>query len=248
MINKNANVRVEQIEQNVTNKRKLERFVNEVKENREVAFWHNADELSLLVSSAIKREIERTQRPGWVRYYSTKKSKNGLYEKLNWDEFYYHLYLLAEALRQSENLGGYKFDLIIGISGGGISSADLLAREFGYCIPVLGLFAYRADHTTRYDHPLCADVNAKIIDAIRNRGTKRILLIDGFLRHGQTILEAKRYLQQNLDSTVMIKTAVIYANNKVCREILDQIDYVMRELPLDGKKTISRRLKRKRQH
>lgn len=48
-------------------------------------------------------------------------------------------------------MGGFYFDVIVGISGGGLMVADILSREYGQIKPVVSLIADRRKRRTRFD-------------------------------------------------------------------------------------------------
>lgn len=158
------------------------------------------------------------------------------YIKLSWDEYFYYVKNMVNRLKQSLRLGGFSFDIIVGINGGGLMVADMLAREYGQNIPVLTLYADRRSGQTVFDSKDLLIDNSEIIKMLLKDSIKNILLIDSFTRDGITIVEAKKYLKKNLSSK-MIKSVVIYANIKLKdSKIIKDVDYVGAFKELDNKK------------
>ena len=222
--------------------REFEKFINEVKTGRQVVWWKDGDELAKEVVLAIQKEISRegegdsVKRPGWIRGESESTDDGrGIFKKLSWNEYYKQTANLIYKLKQSENLGGYEFNIIIGISRGGLAVADLMAREFGQNMPILGLYSYREDGHSYYDSDKCKISNEYIINIIRESDMKRILLVDSFTRNGVSVFMARDYLQEKLPDRV-IKTAVIYVNKRLDEKIVSEIDYIGQIIDLDGKK------------
>ncbi|HJB26642.1 MAG TPA: nucleotide-binding protein [Firmicutes bacterium] len=164
------------------------------------------------------------------------KHTNQGYIKLSWDEYFYHLNNLIDTLKQSSGLGGFYFDIIIGINRGGLMVADLISREFGQNIPILAIYADRRTGKAVFDSTDLLISNKDILKILQNDRIKHILLTDSFTRDGVTIIEAKKYLTQNLNSKV-IKSAVIYANRRLENtKALKSIDYIASFQDLDNKK------------
>lgn len=133
-------------------------------------------------------------------------------------------------------MGGFYFDVIVGISGGGLMVADILSREYGQIKPVVSLIADRRKRRTRFDFDDMPFNNEGALFLLDNEKIKSILLIDSFTRDGITIFEAKKYLENNLKNKT-IKTAVIYASEKLKNnKKIDKIDFVATYKDLVNKK------------
>lgn len=72
-----------------------------------------------------------------------KKLLNSNFFKLSWDEYFDYVKKFITQLKQSYALGGFYFDILIGINRGGLMVADIISREFGQNVPVICLFADR---------------------------------------------------------------------------------------------------------
>lgn len=218
-------------------KEQLHALKAEIKQEKNVLFWHSAEELAFQVTTSLYHAFSEYPRPGWMRGDRTVKLTAG-YEKLSWDEFYGHVYCLVEKLKQSESLGGFDFDIVVGISRGGTSVADLMAREFGQNTPILSLYAYRNNGKTSFSFPGSIISNEYILDILKQDSLQRILVVDSFTRtHGTSILAAKEYLTQNLPGKT-IKTAVVYVEEALRDKprIIKKIDYIGAYVALGGKK------------
>lgn len=164
------------------------------------------------------------------------KQHNAELIKLSWDEYFYYVKNIVNKLKQSSRLGGFYFDIIVGINGGGLMVADIIAREYGQIIPVLALYADRRSGKTVFDSDDLILNNSDIIKILQNDRIKNILLVDSFTRDGDTIIEAKKYLINKLNSK-KIKSAVIYANKKLKgKKELEYIDYIGTFKELDNRK------------
>ena len=157
--------------------------------------------------------------------------------KLSWDEYFHCARKLFGVLNQSVALGGYEYDIIVGINRGGLMIADLISREGTQNVPVLPLFADRRSGSSRYDTGVIID-NIDVLNCIDRPNINNILLIDSFTRDGISVIEAKKYLQEVFPNKT-IKSAVVYANQRLkssSPNILSEIDYIGDYKNLDGKK------------
>lgn len=182
----------------------------------------NIDSLAGVVCSSIKKHIFNQH--------------NMHYIKLSWDEYFYYVKNIVSRLKQSLRLGGFPFDILVGINGGGLMVADMLAREYGQNIPVLSIYADKRSGQTVFDSKDLLIDNSEIIKILQKNSIKNILLIDSFTRDGITIVEAKNYLKNNLSSKT-IKSVVIYANMRLKdTKAMKDIDYIGVFKDLDNRK------------
>lgn len=144
---------------------------------------------------------------------------------LSWNELLYHTKRLVNELRKSEGIGGFHFDIIVGINRGGLIISELIAREFGHNMPVLALFADRSQGRPVFDSKHFIVDNSYILGMLEKESIKSILLVDSFMRSGNSIAKAKQYLTKKLPSK-RIKTAVIYVNETLeTTDVMEAIDY-----------------------
>lgn len=147
-------------------------------------------------------------------------------KKLPWETFSKQVAELVEKLRNSTRLGGFYFDAIVGISGGGLMVADLIAREYGQMTPVLSLMPDRREKDTTFVSDGLPIDNSKLIEILETKTIKSILVVDCMTREGNTIIEAKRFLQSKLPNK-KIKSVVVYAEKDLkSSNIVSEIDYI----------------------
>lgn len=156
--------------------------------------------------------------------------------KLSWDEYFRSMHSLTEILSQSAALGGFDYDVAVGINRGGLMAADLMAREKGHDVPVLSLCADRKTGDPLFVSDDLIVNNYGIINILQSEKIKNILVVDSFTRNGQSIFAAQKFLADNLPDKT-IKTAVIYVNQKLKnKKNFGSIDYVGSYVNLDGKR------------
>lgn len=140
---------------------------------------------------------------------------------VGWDEFCGLIRDLGSALRRSPRLGGFSFDVLVGISRGGVVVADLLSRHFGGNIPVLALWA---DRHTRHPHSEFAFplnwVNSTVPIVLNNDHVTNVLLVDDISRSGHTINAARQFLS-NVAPGKNIRTAVLIRSVNVRADYID---------------------------
>jgi hypoxanthine phosphoribosyltransferase len=149
------------------------------------------------------------------------------YKKLSWDSFYTQVNKLFNTIKQSPRLGGYHVDILVGINRGGLMVADIISREYGQIMPVISLMADRRTDKTSFDSADLLINNDDIVAILSKPSIRNILVIDCMTRKGDTVIEAKEYLQSRLrDKT--IKSAVVYANKSLQNneKVTAAIDYI----------------------
>lgn len=158
--------------------------------------------------------------------------------KLSWNEYFHNMKKLTERLCQSDSMGGYEYDAIIGINRGGLMVADLIARENMRRIPVLPIFIDRRSEELCFDFSDSYIPNSYLNACLGKPEIRSILLVDSLTRDGMTVIAAKKYLEE-LFPKKTIKSAVIYANTRLKNEspeVLENIDYISSYKDLDGRK------------
>ena len=142
--------------------------------------------------------------------------------RVRWDEFTEIIISLIRKIRKSPSSGGFSFDIIVGISRGGVSVADLISRNFGGKIAIVPLWANRhVDHPKSTFEYKSNDVNQNIVNILKSDRVNNILLLDDVCRSGDTLQKASDFLNQKLPNKT-IKTAVVICNI----ESIIQPDYV----------------------
>ncbi|SCE65163.1 Phosphoribosyl transferase domain-containing protein [Micromonospora viridifaciens] len=145
---------------------------------------------------------------------------------VTWDETCALVRKLAGMLRRSPSNGGFSFDVLVGLSRGGVIVADLLSRIYGGNTPVICLWA---DRHSAYPQTTFAPpdnwVNQYVLSALASERVRNILVVDDITRQGRTLAGAKDFLVSALpDKTV--KSAILFAPP----EARERIDYVARIL------------------
>jgi hypoxanthine phosphoribosyltransferase len=129
--------------------------------------------------------------------------------RLSWDDTCGLVKKLAGMLRRSPANGGYSFDVLVGLSRGGIIVADLLSRIYGGNVPTVCLWADRhtAYPTTTFSPP---DnwLNAHVISALANDKIHNILVVDDVTRACRTLVSAVDFLRSELPNRT-IKSAIL---------------------------------------
>lgn len=203
-------------------------FIADATTGRNVVWWKNGDELSSLVSTALHNQFALKPQPGWYRQDPESKI-------LSWDAYYQCLGSLVKKVNESEPLGGFNYDIAVGITRGGTSVADLFAREFGQNKPVVSLFAFRDGKNTYFDREDSPISNEYVLELLSRPCFKKILLVDSLTRNGKCIFSAKQYLKNHLPDKT-IKTMVVYADEKLSDSKKRGLDYIGELRDLKGKK------------
>lgn len=156
--------------------------------------------------------------------------------RLSWEEYFMAFRKMLDKILADPDYGGYIFDVIVGISGGGLMVGDLLSREIkNHTVPVLPLYADRRTKITKFDTKISIVSNNDIVTLLNNQEIKNILLVDSFTRNGLTINEAYKFLVSKVNNKT-IKTAVIYVNETL-RNTTDFFpDYIGEEIQLENRK------------
>lgn len=159
------------------------------------------------------------------------------YVKLSWDEYFYTMKVLTTQLSQSSSLGGFEYDVIVGINRGGLMAADLIGRENVHNTPIFSLYADRKTGNPSFDTTSADSINQGVISILSRINIKNILLVDSFTRAGKSVIAAKKYLTTKLPDKT-IKSVVIYVNERLKDNpaVINGIDYKGRYLDLDQKR------------
>jgi hypoxanthine phosphoribosyltransferase len=124
-----------------------------------------------------------------------------------WDEMVSWVSQLSAMLRQSTGLGGFGFDVIVGINRGGIIVADLLARSYASTMPLLSIWADRRGDPSGFSPP-GNWVNSHAIKTLSLSQVQNIILVDDIARRGVTLPAARTFLSESLPDK-QIKTAAL---------------------------------------
>lgn len=75
LIDESVAITLDKIEQDTDKREKLKKFIEEVKEGRMVQWWTSKDDLANKVMNSLRKQIDRKNRPGWVREEELKQKK-----------------------------------------------------------------------------------------------------------------------------------------------------------------------------
>ena len=133
---------------------------------------------------------------------------------ISWGKYCADVELLWDKIKKSPRQGGYRFDIIIGISRGGIIAADLLNRK---CLAESPLTCLWGDYYTNQPdisfETERSDINRYILEALKNEKYKSILLVDDITRVGRTVVSAVNMLKKAYPEK-SVKSAVLYVPEK----------------------------------
>lgn len=149
-----------------------------------------------------------------------------------WEEYSSLTRKLLNIVKKSVNLGGYYFEVIVSVSRGGNILSNMIARTYGQNMPVLYLQEDRRDGNGAYDTAEVKDVNQSVVNIIKDRGYKYVLMVDSAVRTGITFQRARDFLKAELGKNVTIKTAVLLLDNNVKKHI--QVDYYAEKVETKG--------------
>lgn len=150
-----------------------------------------------------------------------------------WNDYCFNVDLICKKISKSPRQKGFRFDIIVGISRGGIIAADLINRKFMTKVPLVCMWGdyYTNQPKISFETPN-ADINTHIFQALNNDKYKNILIVDDITRTGETLIGATNILKNKYENK-NIKSAVLYVpdkhKNKVdyFAEIVDNIDIAM---------------------
>ena len=139
-------------------------------------------------------------------------------EIVDWNSFCNNITKICNHLRKSPRQNGFRFDVIVGISRGGIIAADLISRRYMGIIPLLCLFSDYAN--AQPDITFDNQHNDYVYKTIEEIGYKNILIVDDISRTGKTLVNITEKFRNKYPDK-KIKSAVVYINDS-CK---DKVDY-----------------------
>lgn len=158
------------------------------KENPEAALGHAVTEFTTCIETGVKNSIPMFS---WRQYLEAVES-------------------ICAKIRRSPRQGGFRFDVIIGISRGGIIAADLINRRFLAEKPLLCLWGDYKSRQPEIDFlSEDASINNHIIDAIADEMIKNVLIVDDITRCGRTVIAAKDMISERCPNKC-VKSAVLF--------------------------------------
>lgn len=133
---------------------------------------------------------------------------------VSWEDYCYNINTICKKISKSPRQKGFRFDIIIGISRGGIIAADLINRKFLTKVPLACIWGdyYENQPQILFETPK-TDINTHIFNALSNDKYKNILIVDDITRTGSTLISAKDLLSYKFKDK-NIKSAVLYIPEK----------------------------------
>jgi hypoxanthine phosphoribosyltransferase len=133
-------------------------------------------------------------------------------ETISWQET---ITGIDELVLQLTAADGFRPDIVIGICGGGLMVADLVAKRLGH-IPCLSIWSNRHRHSegSPFDGSALV-VNGLALDELFSaKAIERVLLVDDVAYSGKTLDEAVKFLHRRslmlASGAVEMKTAVLF--------------------------------------
>ena len=145
--------------------------------------------------------------------------------QVSWNELIDSIQKLVLRLTAAD---GFRPDLVIGICGGGLVVADIVAKRLGH-IPCLGLWPDRHSGAEKsFLDGEAADINKMDLNAIIDgNAVRRILIVDDVVYGGSTMEAALKFVNEKCESVrsgkTLVKTAAVFA----LREASFQPDFVV---------------------
>jgi hypoxanthine phosphoribosyltransferase len=156
-----------------------------------------------------------------------------------WSEYWSRLNQIITLLEDPTQNGQFTPDAILGISNGGLITADLIGRTLFRGKPILSLWADRFSKPPGkvnnsfwfFDN----DFNHAIIDTLKKKVENRravVLILDDHLGTGQTIKQAESYLKSKFNNNIDILYIPMFSNRP---EYFDVVEHLFPYKYNDGK-------------
>lgn len=133
---------------------------------------------------------------------------------INWSDYCSNINSICKKISKSPRQSGFRFDIVIGISRGGIIAADLINRKFLTKAPIVCLWGdYYENQPEILFETDNAVINKYLFEALKSEKYKNILVVDDITRTGQTLINATNLLRSKFKDKT-IKNAVLYVPDK----------------------------------
>jgi len=146
-------------------------------------------------------------------------------KRMRWEDFYKKIEDAIGILTHKSGNITYEPDIIFGISSGGLAAADYISREAFKKIPIISLNVKRGTKVAIAD--FMDPFNNAIVDVLKEQKKNdiviNVLAIDDHLGTGQTILAAKRYLDEKLEGKLRMLYFPICSRNDVFTNEIEEI-------------------------
>ncbi len=133
---------------------------------------------------------------------------------VTWNDYCFNVNTICKKISKSPRQNGFRFDIIVGISRGGIIAADLINRKFLTKVPLMCIWAdYYTDQPKILFETPNTDINTHMFEALKSDKYKNILIVDDITRTGETLMSATEILKNKFKDKT-IKSAVLYVPEK----------------------------------
>ena len=145
----------------------------------------------------------------------------------SWESYWENVKKLHQQLSLSPSQGGFRYDLLIGISRGGCAVADLLCRQDGGRLPIMCMMP---SYGNSKQQAVCFDnaFDAAQFALIETLEYQNILIVDDISRTGGTLCNLKTALEQRFPDR-NVKCAALYVGAH-CK---NKLDFCVEETQLD---------------
>lgn len=127
---------------------------------------------------------------------------------ISWKDFCVYIEELTRKLNFYPGMGGFQFDVIVGLQRGGLVVADMLSRFYDSRIPVHSLFQDRRSKQPEINFD--CETNEPLIKLLKeNDSIKHILITEDITRTGHAIVKAKDYLEEKLPDKNFRSAAIV---------------------------------------
>lgn len=152
---------------------------------------------------------------------------------VNWNDYCFNVNSVCKKIGKSPRQDGFRFDIVVGISRGGIIAADLINRKFLTKTPMACLWGdYYENQPKILFETEDSEINKYLFEALKSDKYKNILVVDDITRTGETLINATALLRSKFKDKT-IKSAVLYVPDKYKHkvdyfgEIIDNLDIAM---------------------
>lgn len=133
---------------------------------------------------------------------------------IDWNDYCFNVNSICQKISKSPRLSGFRFDIVVGISRGGIIAADLINRKFLTKVPMACLWGdYYENQPDILFETKNTEINSYLFEALKSDKYKNILVVDDITRTGNTLISATNLLRSKFKDKI-IKSAVLYVPEK----------------------------------
>jgi hypoxanthine phosphoribosyltransferase len=135
-----------------------------------------------------------------------------LNNRIYWEEYSALVNKFLDKVKKSDHKGSsFQYDAILSISRSGTMLAELVARTYGYNVPVFYLVKGRGKDYGKYDSPDVRDRNSDVVRFFNEKEYKNVLVLNGMSSTENAVINALQYLGENCRG-ISFKTGVLIAD------------------------------------